>query len=220
MLSNLLKSKAIELRNQGKSYAEICNTLEVSKSTLSGWLRDIKISVKNRAAIDNRASLVRVEKIRLVKQLKKQTRLSSVRDRVIQDIELSNNHLFIAGFYLYWGEGTKTAPYTVSLTNSDPSIVRCFVEWLLLLGVVPSEVRAKLHVYSDQDDRLLKKYWSEVTGIPLINFNKSYLKQTSVIDKTYKGMFGHGTCVLAYHDRDVHEYVMQGIAYLRTKYKL
>jgi len=42
---------------------------------------------------------------------------------------------FCSGFYLYWGEGTKTAEYTVALTSSDPGIINCFIEWLELLGV-------------------------------------------------------------------------------------
>jgi len=38
------KSKAISLRKKGKSYNEIVKILNISKGTLSVWLRDIKMS--------------------------------------------------------------------------------------------------------------------------------------------------------------------------------
>ncbi|MBY0310163.1 hypothetical protein K2Q16_03400 [Patescibacteria group bacterium] len=218
MKSQAKKLQAISLRQKGKSYSEIGSELSLSKSTLSGWLQKVSVSPSKSFAIKQKATLIRVEKIRAVKSKKKQLRLGSVLERVSSDIEKSENHLFIAGFYLYWGEGTKTAPYTVSLTNSDPAIINCFIEWLLLLGVAKVDLRVKLHIYSDQNEKSLQKYWSAVTGVPVENFNKSYRKSSQSGDKTYKGMFGFGTCVVAYHDRDMYEYVLQGIGYLRQKY--
>lgn len=45
------KNKAIELRKQGKTYTEIQKRIPVSKSSLSYWLRDIKLTNKQLARI-------------------------------------------------------------------------------------------------------------------------------------------------------------------------
>ena len=138
---------------------------------------------------------------------------------VSRDIETSQNVNFVTGFYLYWGEGTKTAEYTISLTNSDPSMVRCFVEWVELLGIRRRDLKLKLHIYSDQKEEKLKDFWSEVTGVSKENFYKTYRKETRSDRKTNKGMFPHGTCVIVYSNRDVYEYVLEGIRYLRNKHR-
>ncbi len=42
------------MRLEGKSYREIQATLGISKSTLSGWLRDVPLSEEQRARLDAR----------------------------------------------------------------------------------------------------------------------------------------------------------------------
>lgn len=39
-----IKEKAVSLRKQGKTYAEILKEIPVAKSTLSEWFRDVKLS--------------------------------------------------------------------------------------------------------------------------------------------------------------------------------
>ena len=213
------RERALLLRGRGLSYSQIKNEIGVGKSTLSNWLQGMPLSEKRlRELRDN--SQIRIEKTRETKRRKKEARRAEVYKQVSRDIEKSKDKKFIAGFYLYWGEGTKTADYTVSFTNSDPSMVLCFVEWLELLGVGKEQMRVKLHLYSDQKEEGLKKYWSKSTGISIKNFNKSYIKETRSDRKTYKGMFSHGTCVVAYHNRDIREYVMAGIEHLRSLYRI
>lgn len=212
-----LKREAVNLRREGKSYGEIGALLGVSKSTLSNWLAKEHLTFDQMDSLRSRSSAIRAESVRQTKAAKRQLRLDLVYKKVSEDIELGSPSL-VSGFYLYWGEGTKTASYTVSLTNSDSALVLAFIQWLAQLGVSVNDLRAKLHLYSDQNENDLMRFWSDATGIPKENFNKSYIKSSKVTEKTYKGMFGNGTCVVAYHDRDVHEYVLQGIKYLRTKY--
>ncbi len=42
------KKKARKLRKKGKSYSEILKKVKVSKSTLSVWLRDIKLTAEQK----------------------------------------------------------------------------------------------------------------------------------------------------------------------------
>lgn len=213
------REKAIKLRKSGLSYSQIKEALKVSKSSLSLWLRDLPLSEERIRELRDR-SYIRIEKTRETKRMKKDQRRTKVYEKVSSDIEKSSNKLFVSGFYLYWGEGTKTAEYSVCVTNTDPSIIRCFVQWMNVLGVPADKLKLKLHLYSDQDENEIKKFWTKKTGIPLTNFYKTYLKESKLSRKTYKGMFQHGTCVVFYHNRDVYEYVISGIKYLRNKHNL
>jgi hypothetical protein len=161
----------------------------------------------------------RIERCRNTKLEKKNARRALVFTKVSSEIgRLTKRETILAGMFLYWGEGTKTADCTTSLTNTDPSIVRFYVEWLEAFGISRELLRVKLHLYADQNVKSVTKYWAEILQIPLSNFNKPYIKKSHLSGKTYKGMFSYGTCVVSFHDRDMYEYVMEGIRYLRTKY--
>lgn len=213
------KETARTLRKQGMSYSEIRERLDVSKSTLSVWLRDMPLSEKRINELRARAPR-RIERFRATMKAKKDARRTEVFSKVAKDIEDSTNTSFVAGFYLYWGEGTKTAEYTVSLTNSDPSMMQAFIQWLDLLGVDRTRLKVKLHLYIDQNEEQVKKKWAVALTIPLRNFNRSYIKDSYSYRKTYKGMFPYGTCVVTYHNRDLYEYVLAGVKYLQKKHMI
>ena len=209
-----VRNLAEKMRREGQSYSIIQKQLGVSKSTLSSWLKDIPLSdIRLRELRD--FNPVRIEKTRQTKLLKKQTRRDLVFEKVKRDFKVNKTPLFKEGFYLYWGEGTKTAEYTVALTSSDPAIIKCFISWLLILGVEKADMRVKIHMYSNQVESEVLNYWAEKTTLAKRQFYKTYIKKSDREEKTYKGTFGNGTCSVLYHDRDTHEYVMAGIRYLR-----
>ena len=212
------KEKAIALRGKGLSYSQIKNELGISKSTLSGWLKDMPLSPERLKQLKN--TDVQIEKTRATKLKTKLARRQKVYESIAQDIQSSKDMQFVSGFYLYWGEGTKTSEYTIALTNSDPAIINCFVVWLDILGVSRDDLRIKLHLYNDQNENELKKFWSHVTGISKSQYYKTYVKESHADRKTYKGMFPYGTCAVMYHNRDVYEYVLEGIRYLRDVYRI
>ena len=50
-----LRKIAVAMRREGRSYREICEVVEVSKSTLSLWLRDVPLSEEQRLALTLRS---------------------------------------------------------------------------------------------------------------------------------------------------------------------
>lgn len=210
-----LRAEAEKMRRAGQSYSAIQKELTVSKSTLSSWLKEIPLSDTRLRELRD-FNPVRIEKSRQTKLLKKQTRRDAVFEKVKRDFRVNKKPLFKEGFYLYWGEGTKTAEYTVALTSSDPAIIKCFIGWLQILGVSKADMRVKVHIYSDQDETDVLQFWIQKTKLLKTQFYKSYVKKTFSDRKTYKGTFGNGTCSVLYHDRDMYEYVMAGIRHLRN----
>lgn len=82
---------------------------------------------------------------------------------------------------LYWGEGykgsVKRPANRVDFANSDPSMIRIFLEFLRqTYELSESKFRILLYCYSNQDVVNLIDYWSSVTDIPKAQFTKPFVR--------------------------------------------
>ena len=214
MARKIDKEKAIILRRQGMSYSQIKQKLGINKSTLSGWLSGMPLS-EDRIRELGALNPMRIERCRNTKFKKKNARWESVFNKVSKDIgALNDRELFLTGLFLYWGEGGKTKNYTTVLTNTNPSMVKFFMKWLKLLGVDKDKLRINLHLYSDMNIERQIRFWSELLNVKVSQFRKPYIKESKSTDITYKNGFGQGTCSVVYDNRDLNEYVLQGIKYI------
>ena len=96
--------------------------------------------------------------------------------------------LKMIGAALYACEGTKARrdyrsetrlTYSIELTNSDTRIIAFFSLFLKkILKIDWSRLRGQLFIYPDLDEKKVKTIWSDVSGIPLEQFQKTIvLKQ-------------------------------------------
>jgi len=102
---NPLKTRAINLRKKGYSYALIRDKLGVPKSTLSNWLTKIPF-VPNKEVLERigNASL----KMTKTKQKEKFRIWSAIRKEAKEEVgKLSERDLFMIGLGLYIGEGSN-----------------------------------------------------------------------------------------------------------------
>lgn len=211
-------AEAVQMRKQGASYSQIKQQLGVSKSTLSAWLKDMPLS-KSRIRALRDASPIRIERYRETMRRKREERHKSVRAKVGLHIgNLSARERFIAGLFLYWGEGTKTAPTCTALANTDPAMLRFFIQWLIELGVPRSRLKVKLHIYKDMNLKQELRYWSKKLGLPLNAFRKTYIKRSNCSELSYKQRFSHGTCNIIFDNRDISEYVLAGLEHVRSPF--
>ena len=210
------KKKAIELRKKGMSYSQIKEKVGVSKSTLSTWLSEFPLSAEKIRLLRD-VNPKRIEKFRNTMQEKRTKRHAHVYQVIEKDIgALSKREIFLCGFFLYWGEGYKTARYKTALANTDPFMMKFFLKWLLVLGVPQAKIKARIHVYPDMDKKVIKDFWC--TELSLSEKNVSlYMKKAKSKKITYKGGFGYGTCNLYVGGRDLQEYVIEGIHYLQKE---
>jgi hypothetical protein len=214
MARKLDKQKAITMRKKGMSYSQIKEKLGINKSTLSGWLYDMPLSEKRIRELQAESPM-RIEKYRNTMRLKKESRQNDVYKKISKDIGiLSKRDLFLAGLFLYWGEGTKAQPGSTVLTNTNPSMLKFFIKWLCLLGVKKKDLRVKLHLYSDMNIEESSKFWSKELSLPLSQFRKPYIKKTELKSITYKNGFGKGTCCVMFDNRDIWEYIIMGLKYI------
>lgn len=204
------RQKALELRLEGKSYSQIKKILNLSKSTLSLWLREYPLS-KDQIDTLRGKNPKRIEKFRETMRLKHQRRLLKIYQEKKQELlPLSEKELLVAGLFLYWGEGAKTTG-SVSINNTDPELLKFALFWLCKILKVPKKsIRVYLHLYKDMKMREEMEFWSKILKIPLDQFSKPYIKTSNRENLTHKG-FGHGTCGLAIHKTELKEAIMMSI---------
>ena len=209
------KQVVLGLRNKGLSYSQIRNKVNVSKSTLSLWLKDFPLS-KERIDSLRGKNPARIERFRNTMRTKKEIEEKKSFDNVTDKIgKLSEREIILAGLFLYWGEGTKAAPSTVAMTNTDPDILRLFIKWLHVMNVKSSKLKVVLHLYSDMNIGKEMQFWSNYLRIPVTQFRRPYIKKSRFSELSYKNGFGHGTCSVLYLDMELYRYIMAGLKYIR-----
>lgn len=173
------KSEAIKLRRMGLSYREIRNVIKVSKSSLSLWLKTVPLKAEFRERLYTK----QIQFLSLGAQSQKERRAREV-EQIIKDAEnevalpMSKETYRLMGAALYWAEGSKGSMF--EFTNSDPHLILFMTRWVEAMFKIPAKhIKARLNIYPQQNENKIKKFWSDMTGIPLENFGKSYVKPIS-----------------------------------------
>lgn len=122
------------------------------------------------------------------------------------------SELELAGAVLYKSEGTKlrkndryplgnTYYYAIELTNSDPVLIKIFLEFLRKVLMVQEErLRCELFIYQDHDQKELELFWSKQTKIPLTRFHKTILLKAKNPSKYKPGPLG--TCKIRFNGKE------------------
>ncbi|MEI6191153.1 MAG: hypothetical protein WCP24_02150 [bacterium] len=197
-----LKDKAIALRKDGKSIRDIEGKLGIPRSTLSGWLKDIKLSKNQKKILDKnwRIALgLSREKAVAWHNKEKAKRLGFAKleaTNLLKCINVSDKKILeLALSMLYLGEGAKTEK--TSLGNSDSEILLFFAACMeKLYGLSRKNVRCDLHLRADQNIEEIKIYWSKKLRIPLANFKSASIDKRTIGRKTYP--YYKGVCILNY----------------------
>ncbi|HET7099441.1 MAG TPA: hypothetical protein VFI61_04395 [Patescibacteria group bacterium] len=219
MTKLLTKRKVVDLRKTGKSYSEIRKIIKVSKSSLSLWLRDIVLTNKQVAGLKMK-KVRAVERYKSAMKKKRKDRLSGYyKNQIKKWIPLTEREKFLAGLFLYWGEGNKVSNNTISIANTDPDVIKFTIQWFKdCLGFLGDKIHIRLHLYSDMNIKLETEYWSKVLNIESSQFSKPYIKKSLVAKISQKG-FGHGTCTVSVFKTVEKENIMMAIRAISDYYE-
>lgn len=196
MAKYALRIKAREMRSGGESVKVIAKALGVTKSTVSLWVRDIILTVDQLETLMKRK--IKGGELGRAKGafMQKKRRMDMIRQRENEGIEklkdLSEGEFFTAGVALYWGEGSKKKR-EFYVCNSDPKIIQFIINWLKkFYGIGVDRLVAVVGINEIHRERevIVKKFWSEQTGIPLNQFRKTSFKKAKV-HKVYANFNEH-----------------------------
>lgn len=191
------KKLALKLRSKGLSYSEILNDLDVSQASLSLWLRDVKLTSKQKLRLEQKkrhgqlkgAEIRRIEKLKKIKQITKEAK---------RDIKkIKQDDLFLIGVALYWGEGFKQTPNSktegVKLANTDPRMIKIFLVWLnkcLGVKICPNNIKLTLHLHQGAPENKIKNHWKKYLGLPEEYFGNTFYKKIKFDPQRRKNYLG------------------------------
>src|SRR3989338_1247337 len=173
-LENYKKNIAIDMRKKGMSYSEIGNRIHVPKSTLSFWLRKIKLTKDQLKKLNNK----KIESLKKGSEKKiartRQT-IEEIKKASAKDIkEITKKELWLIGAVLYWRErflsgNERDIRKAVRFTSSDPYLIKLFLKWLQDVGQIKNE-EVEFDIFMGNNQGSLSKeakaYWSDVIDIP------------------------------------------------------
>jgi len=178
------RQKAIRLRKDGFTYSEIEQSLNVSRGSLSLWLRNIPytprgdVKNKRRLASFRNSQVLHRRKIQRISQI-----MTLAKGEIIN---INPYELKLLGAMAYWTEGSKTKDSLVKFTNSNPKFIKFVLKWLREVCKVPEEkLRVHLRIHDDLYRRKTEQYWSKISGIPLNRFYKTTFKISDSSGKRY-----------------------------------
>lgn len=210
-----LKLKAQKLRACGLSIKKIEEKLKVSRSSVSLWVRDVKLTKKQikRLYVNKKTGNLKGSYIAAKNKIKKKKELIRVMtengEKEVGNI--SNRDDFIAGIAMYFAEGTKNSN-NVSFSNSDPRAIKFIIEWFRKICKVPGEkIRCNLYIHNNLNEVKAKEYWSSLIGIPLEQFRKSYIVKNN-INRLRKVKHIYGVFRITVSDADLNRKIMGWIS--------
>lgn len=171
-------AKAIALRESGYSIKEIARELFIAKSTASLWVGNVVLdrSAKTRLATGVTAGqLAAACKKRKFREEQEQKYFEEAKSWIKFPIGAKQLKLLCA--MTYWCEGAKNSKSGVRFINSDPDLIRKFLDLFrasFKLDESRFRVCVHLHEYHDTTKQLI--FWSRVANIKLAQFIKPYLK--------------------------------------------
>lgn len=210
IMKRLLREEARRLRTEGLSVREIAKILNISLSTASVWVRDIRLSqtqieilkanqrlygAQNAGANSNREN---GRKRRLVYQQEGKIKAHEMRP------------LHMMGCMLYWAEGAKSRN-RIYFANSDPNMHKLFVRFLREeLNVIDSQITIYIHCHTSQPDEMqaIEDFWFKCLNLSRSNHRKTYIKKGSEVQHS---ILEHGVCGVGVHRTDLVQHIFGAI---------
>jgi len=177
--------------------------LEVSRSSLSLWVRDIELAPAQIEALriqdprfdasrnGSAANAARARMHRMEAQNEGRRRARAADSR------------YAAGCMLYWAEGSR-ARNSVRFTNSDPEMMRFFVDFLrAYLDVADERMRVTCNLFADHErqQHTIEEFWLHTLRLPAACLRTSTVNHYSRYSrKKRRNALPYGTCLLTVHD--------------------
>jgi hypothetical protein len=193
------QERARALRAQNRTLADIAETLGVSKSSVSIWVRDVPFTPTLRLRGQHRRPHPAHEaKLRQIEELD--------REGVSRIGVLSEDQFLAAGVALYAGEGSK-GDGAVQFANTDANMIRFFCAWLRhFFEVDESRLRIRVYLHQGLDLDAAETFWSTTTGVPRTQFRQPH---RAVPDATIRhNKHVHGCAYVYYCCSKTHRQVM------------
>jgi len=190
--SPLSKSEIEKLYNSGLSMTEIAGLLKCSVHKVVYWMSKYKLP---------RRSLSQAV------YLKSNPEGDPFKIKTI----LSKEEMFLFGLGLgiYWGEGDKISKNAIRVANTNPTIIKMFIKFLLnICNLKEYKLLFQIICFNDRDPLKAKEYWVNQLGISGERFGK-IVQIPSQGKGTYKKKSNYGVCILTVSNIKLKPWIME-----------
>lgn len=209
------KIKAQELRNQGLTIKNISKQLNVSKSSVSLWVRDIKLTEKQMYNLQQQnpafnkqlnGSQIRSDNARLKRlQWQKEGKLKAKEGDLLHQ----------AGCMLFWAEGKKHKN-TCSFTNSDINMVKLFIKFMrTCFNVSNDKLTLTINCYTNNNlsKEDIENFWINELQLNKSNLRKGQenLRPRSATNKIRHNKLLYGIICLSLHSTEITQHIYGAI---------
>lgn len=124
--------------------------------------------------------------------------------------------LYGLGLGLFWGEGNKVNKHSVRLGNTDPALVRTFIDFLIqIYQIDKNRLRFGLQLFSDIKAGEAIAFWTDYLQV-----SEKYFYKVTVTRSTSKGTYKKrnqtGVITVYFSNLKLRDTIMTAIAELRS----
>lgn len=171
-LSSIRKKRQSYFARKEKSVGAIAEELNVSKSSVSTWCRDIKLTITQKRFLKKNSSDAGNKGRMIGAEMNRQKRLDSIglyESQGRKEIgNLSKRDLTMLATALFWAEGAKTGSRFIFI-NSDPNMILLIFRYLTqVLKVDPSRISATVQINRIHEKRIdtVLNFWATILKLP------------------------------------------------------
>lgn len=172
--------QAVQFRKRGFTLQEIAKICDVSKSTVSKWLKNNATSAsvtkqnKRRAGQDNAKRLQLVNKARTGERANRYK--EAERSARTEFSHYKKDPLFMAGLMVYLCDGDRTHAHRIRVSSSKADTHAVFIRFIKAYGGVELlDIKLWLQLYPAHNEATCMKRWRKLTTLPYSQFGKSQI---------------------------------------------
>jgi hypothetical protein len=131
----------------------------------------------------------------------------------------SNGEWFLYGLAigLYWGEGNKKSKTAVRLGNTDPELLKYFLDFLVYMYRVDvSRLRFGLQIFTDIKPEEATRFWCRKLNVSEKKFQKPVVTK-SVRKGTYRHKSEYGVLTIYFSNTKIRDTIVGAIEQLRRQ---
>lgn len=164
---DVLRTKAVRLRENGHTLPEICERLQVSKSTAWYWIRDVELKRPNAflgktKRSNKKAALKAAEAHR--RNSRKRHEENAEEARRLWYAGLRDDEEFKLFMMLYIAEGIRKDPKSYGITNTDPHVIVFAHKMMKRLNANNRDIRLDLSMTDTFDQEKAMGFWKGLLG--------------------------------------------------------
>lgn len=186
--------QALQFRTRGFTLEEIAKICNVSKSTVSKWLKNNTISENVTKQNKKRAGQENAKRLKLMSKTRDSERSyrykEAVRSAETEYKHYKSSPLFMAGLMLYFTQGDLKNEHQVRLSGTEEKAHKIFIKFATeYLGVPKSSIHFWISLYKGQSEEVCMKRWKTATTLPYSQFYKNqYINTKKTKDTLHNGV--------------------------------